>query len=351
MNDDGKINMNNRIAFIVCWFGKIPNYFEIWAKSCSYNKEFDFLIFTDDKMDDIKVSSNVHIIKFNKALFLERLKEIGIEKVNFKKSYRLCDFRPMYGHIFEKELKVYDYWGYCDIDLIWGNIVSFISIKEIYKHDAIFNAGHFTLFRNIETCNDLYKKKGALFSYKSVVSHDAIFAFDETTGIQRIARKNNLNAVFRIPYIDADSRYRQLRSRLSSVNPDIQGYYWENGELYRVKVENDEMYYQTIAYIHLQKRTIDSIIKNVNEVNCFWITPNGFIEKNKIGKPDLDEVTRYNPYEGNVILKNENEQYKRNKLIELLKRTPFQIYVRIRQQIVGINNNDNKGEDLEWQKF
>ena len=34
---------------IIPYFGKFNNYFELWLKSCEYNTDFDWLIFTDDK--------------------------------------------------------------------------------------------------------------------------------------------------------------------------------------------------------------------------------------------------------------------------------------------------------------
>lgn len=40
---------DSRIAFIVPWFGKLPNYFETWLKSCEWNKSIDFFLFTDDR--------------------------------------------------------------------------------------------------------------------------------------------------------------------------------------------------------------------------------------------------------------------------------------------------------------
>ena len=36
-----------KIAFVIPYFGKFPNYFELWEHSAAYNKDIDFLIFTD----------------------------------------------------------------------------------------------------------------------------------------------------------------------------------------------------------------------------------------------------------------------------------------------------------------
>lgn len=60
---------------------------------------------------------------------LEELKDLFEKKLSIRienlQPYKLCDFRPSYGLVFEEYLESYDYWGFCDIDLIWGNL-SFI---------------------------------------------------------------------------------------------------------------------------------------------------------------------------------------------------------------------------------
>lgn len=70
--------------------------------------------------------------------------------------YKLCDYKPTYGHAFEKELKEYDFWGYCDIDLIFGDIRNFITDKILDKFDMIGFQGHSTIFRNSKEVNSRY---------------------------------------------------------------------------------------------------------------------------------------------------------------------------------------------------
>ena len=37
----------NTICIISVYFGKFNNYFELWLRSCSYNKNIDFKIYSD----------------------------------------------------------------------------------------------------------------------------------------------------------------------------------------------------------------------------------------------------------------------------------------------------------------
>lgn len=338
---------SNKICFVICWFGRLPDYLPVWLKSCARNPQFDYLLLTDDDTDR-KYPANVKYIPFSAEAFLQRVRERLDPKPSLKKAYRLCDYRPMYGILLEEELRGYQYWGYCDIDLVFGDVGSFLPMDEIMQYEAVFNGGHFTLLRNTEKINHLFMQPGSLFNYKTVVRRHAIFAFDETTGIQRIAREQNIKAGFGIPYIETESKYSQLRSRMEKTNPDLQAFYWENGELFRVKADNDVIWYQKIAYIHLQKRKI----KVVGEIgDSFWICPWGYEPKEHYGVPCLKEIAENNPLCNPVDLKKQDKEYKKKKIIELLKRNPFQIYVRMRQQFAGINANDGAFEEREWKQY
>lgn len=339
----------NKVCFIICWLGKLPNYLPVWLKTCAYNSDYDFLLFTDDSTP-YDYPQNVIVKPFSKGFIISRIEERLTRTPSLKEAYRLCDYRPMYGIIFKEELEPYNYWGYCDIDVVFGKLNDYIPYEEIAKYDAIFNGGHLSLIKNIDSMNTLYKSKGAIFDCSTVMKKHAVFAFDETTGIQRIARENGVKAKFGVPYIETGSKYRQLRSRMEVSNPAHQGYYWEQGKLYRVKTEGGSVYYQNIAYIHLQKRKIDLLDETVGNCDSFWITPTGYLTKPYLGFPTCEDVDRNNPYEGEETLQAQDKTYKLVKMYQMLHRTPFQLYVRLRQQQSGINAGDGKRNEMNWEK-
>lgn len=339
-------------CFIVCWFGPLPKYFPIWLQTVKYNKEFDFLIFTDDKqISKYVLPSNVIFKSLTLTEFKKRAELVLHQKCSINKPYRICDYRPMFGLIFADELSQYDFWGYCDLDLVFGNIKEYITLERLSKYDAIFNGGHFTLIRNNTQMNNLFKEKGGAFSYRTVIKHNAIFAFDEITGIQQIAHKNKIHALFAVPYVDADVKHKQLRSVLDKVNPNYQSFYWEKGFLYRVKVESNVVKFQSLVYIHLQKRKI--IVKSsLDKLKySFWIMPDGFEEKKYMGSPTIHDIKQKNPYLGNKYMNMEEKKYKIKKIIEILKRNPFQILVRIIQAKNGIDKKQGTLEQGKWNEY
>lgn len=335
-----------KCLFIVPWFGELPNYFDIWLKSVGYNSEFEFLIITDFKSDK-KLPDNVRIENTTFKNIKNRIQNMYGKSAKCDKPYRLCDYRPMYGEIFKDEIAGYDFWGYCDVDLVFGKLSDFITEDMLEKYDAVFNAGHLTLIRNIASCNNLYKKRGSVFDYKTVIKHNAVFAFDEFTGIQRIAKANGINAKYGIPFVDVNVRYNQITSVRDKNNPEIQAYYWEKGELYRV-VDKNGLKYQKLAYIHMQKRIIERI-ERVSD--SFWVAPHGYCKKSSYGKPQLSELKRINPFEGNQIRKKMQREYWIKKMFQFMSRNPYQVFVRLKQQIYGINKFDALCENDNWKSY
>lgn len=337
-------------CFIVCWFGQLPGYIDIWLKSCEYNRDFDFFFFTDAKIDK-RFPSNVIVIPFSLEQFKRRAQQLTSKKVNLNSAYRVCQFRPAFGEIFREELTGYDFWGYCDVDLVFGKLSDFITDTLLEEYDAVLNGGHLSLYRNVERINKLYLGKGAVFDFDTVASHNAFFCFDEMMGIQRIAEFNNVKIKCLIPYIETEIKYRQLRSRLDKINPDDQAYYWEKGNLYRVKAENGQVLYQKQAYIHLQKRKIAIDTRAGAIGDAFWITPIGFENKPYLGKPQIEDVKRTNSYEGTRVLRHQSLEYKIRKVITILRRTPYQIYVRLVQEKYDVNHYQNSLEERPWEKY
>ena len=87
------------ICIIGVYFGKLPEYINLWLKSCSYNPDIDFIIFGDNKIDNLP--PNVKHI----PMTLQEMKKLADEKLGLDTAlytpYKCCDFKVAYGNIFE----------------------------------------------------------------------------------------------------------------------------------------------------------------------------------------------------------------------------------------------------------
>lgn len=174
------MNCRNKIALLIPYYGEFPWYFHLFLETCSYNKDVDFKIFTDTIIN-FDIPKNVSVIRIS----FEELKVLIQEKldmtISMERPYKLCDFRPAFGKIFEDYLLKYDFWGHCDIDVLFGRIRAFLTDELLNKYDTIsvrkeFTTGFFSLYRNTEHINMLFKESA---DYHYVFSSKKNFCFDE----------------------------------------------------------------------------------------------------------------------------------------------------------------------------
>jgi hypothetical protein len=169
-----------RIAFIVVYFGSVPWYFRLFIKSCAHNPDVDFILVTDiDLKGD--VANNIIVVRSSLDEISKRCTDRLGFKINLLNPYKLCDLRPAYGWIFSDLIEVYDFWGYCDIDLVFGNIRSLITTDILNRYEVVtarreYIAGFFSLFRNNKKINTLFKRSK---DYRKAFQDPAFYDFDE----------------------------------------------------------------------------------------------------------------------------------------------------------------------------
>lgn len=106
---------------------------------------------------------NVKFIPSSLHDFSKMASKIIKNNIEIERAYKICDFRPCYGLIFQDYLSGYDYWGYGDIDLIYGNLSTYILPKIGEGFDVLSNrkeimSGSLSIFRNTTAINSLFKK-------------------------------------------------------------------------------------------------------------------------------------------------------------------------------------------------
>jgi hypothetical protein len=282
--------MRYSIAYVIPYFGQFNNYFQLWLDSCGRNPTIDFLIFTDDKRD-FDYPSNVHVSYVAWEEMKNRIQALYDFELALQRPYRLCDFKVAYGEIFEEELKNYDYWGYCDVDLIWGDIRAFMTDDILENYDRIGFMGHSSLYKNTKKLNSSYKLdwNGELF-YKKAFGEDKTHFFDEW-GTICILKNHGFKIYQDIIFANPSNLYWHFYLCYYSNKEDYknnkQAFVWKDGKIFRIYVEkNGEKVVQEYMYIHLISRlmTEETIEKDGNSI---VIVPSKFIKMNLNSVDDL----------------------------------------------------------------
>jgi len=182
--------LEHRLAIVIPFIGQgsdaIPSYLELFCVTAAGSADLvDFLIFhdgtfgADSDINHFSCPENVifhsleSIEEFSHALIRvldrkpeEELKLGGsreklagiVAKVIQKYPYLMVEFKPAFGHIFEKYLHGYTHWGYSDLDMMIGDLERWITPDELNHFDIVtygfgdqhrlYLRGQFTFHRN-----------------------------------------------------------------------------------------------------------------------------------------------------------------------------------------------------------
>ena len=81
-----------KIAIILCYFGKLPENFSLFAESCRRNATIDFLLFTDDTPTHLPENMHLHPTTF--AALQRRVAGCFDFAITLHTPYKLCDYKP-----------------------------------------------------------------------------------------------------------------------------------------------------------------------------------------------------------------------------------------------------------------
>lgn len=281
------------ICYIVPYFGKLDETFKVWLYTCKYNPSIDWILFIDDR-EKYDFPSNVHVIYSNFEEIRKRIRDFYDFEISLDTPYKLCDYRVAYGEIFQEELKRYDFWGYCDLDIIWGNIRNILNDDVLEKYDKIGFQGHSTLYRNNSEINRKYRSeiKGRLL-YKEAFSNPKQYNFDEY-GINTIFVELNIPFYQEVTF--STLAYYQKNFRLRYINANKKKnkhliFRWDNGMLLQVYERNGEPFSDETMYVHYQKRRPNVEISCIE--NRFIYVPDKITKDRKIDIKFLRENTKY----------------------------------------------------------
>ena len=291
-----------KCAFILPYYGHFPNYFQLFLNSCAQNSDYDWLLFTDDHTQyEFPSNVKVHYESF-KDMKLRAQKAFNFP-INLEAPYKLCDYRPAYGLIFNEYLKEYRFWGPCDCDLIFGILDHFISENTLNEYDKIFIQGHCALYRNNSEINSAFRKKiGKKTLYKEVYTSSRAFTFDESylpTNVNRVfiengykvftqdlsANTDSRSSVFKLTHYDQGLGVYMTEKRLHAV------YTWNKGFLSRSYFRLGEFVTHELMYIHLQRRPM-KMDSGLEQANLYKILPGHFtaLEFKEINKNNFKNI-------------------------------------------------------------
>lgn len=164
------------IVIIFPYFGSLPVQYKMWRASALCNATVDFMFFTDA---DVEPAKNIIVHKMQFSDFQQIAQKAFDFPIVLDRPYKLCEYKQAYGYILHDFIKEYDFWGFGDLDLVYGDIRSFIN-DNVLTHKFLLGWGHLTLLRNDEDANTYFMKLvDGYQNYKDAFTTSKITFFDE----------------------------------------------------------------------------------------------------------------------------------------------------------------------------
>jgi len=151
-----------RIVMLMPHFGAWPEWIDIYVESCKHNPSIDWVFFTDCGRPE-NAAGNVRFVEMTYEEFHGlAARQLGIDLPRHS-IRKLCDFRPMFGVIFEAWIRDHDYYGFGDVDVVYGNLRKFLTERipegfDVVSFHAGMISGHFSLFRCAERVTRLFRR-------------------------------------------------------------------------------------------------------------------------------------------------------------------------------------------------
>ncbi|OQP61166.1 hypothetical protein A3860_05470 [Niastella vici] len=228
------------IIIIIDYFGKWPPWFPIFLESCRHNPTIDWLFHTDCPFEGFNVP-NVKFKFTSKENYIKYVSETLNIKFTPQEWYKLTDMKPATGYLYAEEIKGYDFFGYGDIDLIYGDIRKFYT-DAVLENNIISThewclSGHLSLIRNKSWLRAAFKQ---IKNWKKFLEEPTNQRFDEDIFTQ-VFKPRELSIVK--PNLFGRRYHKKLyflEQYTTPLTPTIwrdgtinhpQTWYWKNGKI------------------------------------------------------------------------------------------------------------------------
>lgn len=258
-------------------FGKLPPQYKMWRASALYNADIDFLFFTDC---DVEPAKNIIVHKMSFADFRQIVQKKFDFPIVLDRPYKICDYRPAFAYILSEYTKGYDYWGWGDLDVVYGNIRHFVTDEVLSHYKMISGFGHFTLYRNDDYTNTFFMKDvDGYVSYKEAFTEKRSMYFDEYEykGFGDKWRGCHPDECWLEWPFDNASKPKQSY-HFNSLTRGWQQVIFEHvdNRLYMLRFCNGQLEKKESLYAHFQHRGF--MKDKVKDYNHFLVTPGAIID-------------------------------------------------------------------------
>ena len=270
------------VVILFPYFGKLPPQYKMWRESALRNPSIDFMFFTDA---NVIPANNIIVHKMLFDEFKHQVQKSFNFPIVLDRPYKLCEYKQSYGYILQEHIKEYDFWGYGDLDLVYGDIRAFLT-DNVLKYKFLLGWGHLTLLHNdIETNTYFMKFVQGFQNYKDAFTTSRITFFDEY-GYKGCSDKwrdcRPADCWLEWPFDNVSKPKESFH--FNSLNRGWKQVIFEHlgNKLYMIRFHDGKFEKKESLYAHFQHRGF--MKDRVSDYNHFLITPKAIIDYPKTFK-------------------------------------------------------------------
>lgn len=265
------------IVLIFPFFGTLPPQYGMWRASAIQNPTIDFMLFTDS---DVESAPNIIVHKMSFQDFCILVQNAFNFPIVLDRPYKLCEYKQAYGYILQEYINSYDFWGFGDLDLVYGDLRAFLTNEILHNYKFFSGWGHLTLLRNDKDSNTYFMQH--IDGYQDY--HDA-FSTPRITFFDEFRHKGCSDKWFECRPQDCWSN--EHFDNIATPKTSYHFWSWTRewkpvifehkvNKLYMLKFENGELKKKESMYAHFQHRGF--MKDKVKDYSHFLITPRTIID-------------------------------------------------------------------------
>jgi hypothetical protein len=168
------------LLMLIPYFGRWPEWFNLFVETCKPNRGVRWRFYTDCG-EPANRADNVEFVPLSFAEYKAHIRErLGVA-FDPPTPYKLCDVRPCLGHIHERELRDFPFFGYGDIDVVYGNLAAFYTPEVLARSNVLSThperlSGHLAVLRNTPKVRRAYERIPDL---RTLLEHHEYTGMDE----------------------------------------------------------------------------------------------------------------------------------------------------------------------------
>ena len=221
--------MSHSIAVVIAYFGDWPVWMNFFVESCRANRDISWIIVGNTDPPPNR-SPNVRYVRTSFDEYKDRLSHTFKARVNLTHPYKLCDLKPALPYVHRDMTAGYDFVGFGDLDVIYGDIRSFYDDQLLSRFDMLSShrdrvSGHLFLMRNSEKNITAFQR---VPGWKETLRERDYLSFDERKFFNFL-RGTRARLLAKVGFQQPQCLFQERYSTPAAT--DHMRWYWQDGTL------------------------------------------------------------------------------------------------------------------------